>query len=139
MSAPSFSFHFTFLSGGRECGEPACCARHSTSSGRTATSLWRTLTPSRDDCAITSTNAYRRPAECQGSARPGSGQNDNRALDQARRLAGGRHLGSGGPLSQQRPRQVSGVVRYHVGSGVSEVVQVSVRQDTLNLIKEAEA
>jgi len=43
-----------------------------------------------------------------------------------------------GILSRQRPRPLSYVVRYHVVGEVSEVVQVSVRKDILNLITETE-
>ena len=43
-----------------------------------------------------------------------------------------------GVKSTEPARLLSGVVRYHVVGEVSEVVQVSVRKDILNLITETE-
>jgi len=51
----------------------------------------------------------------------------------------GRILVSRDTAPLQRPRRVNAVVRYHVGSGVSELVQVSVSKDTITLKTENDA
>src|SRR5262249_55311318 len=57
MRALSFNFHSTNLPGRRRCGERVYAARHSISSGRTATSHWRILGATLGGCVIISKNA----------------------------------------------------------------------------------